>query len=61
MFYFGITFGSVTMARMSVLIWNVYSITTYPSIYITAIAIVVATALIIYGRVKRPMEIKVKA
>ena len=60
MLYFGITFGSVTMARMSVLIWNIYFLTTDPPIYITAAAIIVATGLIMYTKIKKPLEIKVK-
>jgi len=60
MFYFGITFGSVTMARMSVLIWNIYFLTSEPAIYVTGIGIVSAIAILGYKRLKRPVEAVVK-
>jgi len=61
MFYFGITFGSVTMARMSVLIWNIYFLTTEPAIYVTVVAIISASLILGYEKLKRPVEAVVKA
>jgi hypothetical protein len=61
MFYFGITFGSVTMARMSVLIWNIYFLTTEPAIYVTVVAIISASLILGYKKLKRPVEAVVKA
>jgi len=57
MFYFGITFGSVTMARMSVLCWRIYFLTQGSAIYVTIVAIIVAVASLVYIKMRKPAEI----
>jgi len=56
MFYFGITFGSVTMARMSVLCWRIFFLTSDYAIYVTTLAVLVAIGSIIYIKNRKPAE-----
>lgn len=56
MLYFGITFGNVSMGRISVSIWTVFGLTKTPQIYVVLVSVVVGAALILYNRSKKAVE-----
>ena len=56
MLYFGITFGNVSMGRISVSIWTVFNLTKTPQIYVFLVSVVIGTALILYNRSKKAVE-----
>jgi len=57
MFYFGITFGNISMGRISVMIWNVYILTGEPQRYVALAALIVGAASILYSRSKKAVKV----
>jgi len=58
MVFFGISFGSISMGRFSVMIWNINILTADPQKYVVIAALIVAAASILYSRRKKTVTVQ---